>query len=196
MVALFSLRKHARSDFQANFENGKFASTYEYPWSLGEIKRPDGPDAMVCIPYHKADQTHVSAYERILSTLGCRASNRSDLDRFADVIQAWAPDLYGTEEEKTAIENGETTIEDVKNAFEGKRSVIISVFESATGKPTSAQLTCTLTHAIKGEERKVSMLRKPEKLDASVGMSSRGSWISFEGSCSLHMSRASLCCIH
>jgi hypothetical protein len=172
MVALFPSHKYPRSDFQANFENGKFASTYEYPWSLGEIKRPNGPGAMVCIPYHKADQTHVSAYERILSTLGCRATNRSDLNSFANVIENWAPDVYGTEDEKTAMEKGDTTIEEVKKAFEGKQSFVLSVLESATGKPTTAQLTCTLTHAIKGEEQKVSMIRKPEKLEESVGMSS------------------------
>jgi hypothetical protein len=173
MIAFFPWQSHAHSDFQAHYETGEFASTYEYPWTFGEIKRSDGPEAMVCIPYHSnADPTQVSAYEQILSTLGCKASNRNDLNTFANIVEAWAPNLYGTEYEKRAIESGETTLEEVKKAFEGKQKFVLSVFYTATEKPLSAQLMCTLTHAIKGEEPKVPMLRIPEKSKASVGMSS------------------------
>jgi len=143
--------------------NKRYASTYEYRWSLRDIETPGRPHALVCIPYHNsADPAEKSAYDEILSQLGCTAIDRNDLNKFASAIETWMPNLYGTEADKTAIERGATIMEEVKRAFKKDKISMVPVWMDETGESDIAQLTCTITHLLNGEERNVPMLRKPE----------------------------------
>ena len=48
---------------------------------------------------------------------------------------------------------------------------MVPVWVDKTGELMTAQLTCTITHAFKGQEDKVAKLRKPVKLKPSMGSS-------------------------
>jgi hypothetical protein len=94
--------------------------------------------AMGGMPSHNsADPLQISAYDDILSDLGCTAVKRNELNKFADKIQAWQPRLEGNAEEKSTIVTAQTKVG-------GHRFLV--------------QLTCTLSDARKGEGKKVPML--------------------------------------